>query len=50
MEVVHVFDVLEAVAQVAKEGMVDMFKHSALTNDVAYALGSDDYDERNVSC
>lgn len=39
---VHVFYVLETVAEVANEGMVDMLEHAALSNDVPYAFGSDD--------
>jgi hypothetical protein len=35
---IQVFDVLEAVAQVAEEGVVEMLEHAALTNDIADAL------------
>lgn len=39
---VHVFNVLETVSQVADERVVDVFEHSALTDDVTDALGSYD--------
>lgn len=38
--IVHVLDVLEAVAEIADEGMVDMLEHAAFADDVPYALGS----------
>lgn len=39
---VQIFDVLEAVSQVAEKGMVEMFQHATLANDVANALGAYD--------
>ena len=38
---VHVFDILKAVSQVAKEGMVQMLEHASFTNDIPYAFGLD---------
>lgn len=38
----HVLYVLEAVAEVANKGMVDVLEHAALSNDVAYTFRSDD--------
>jgi hypothetical protein len=35
---VQVLDVLEAVAQIAEEGVVEMLEHATLANDVADAL------------
>lgn len=47
---VHVFDILKTISQVADEGVVHVFEHSALPNDIADALGSYDCDcERHVS-
>ena len=40
--VVHVLDILEAVSQVANEGVVEVFEHLPLADDVSYALGSYD--------
>jgi len=40
---VQIFHVLKAVPQIAKEGMVQMFQHPPLPNDVAYALRSDHF-------
>ena len=36
----QIFDVLKAVSQVAKEGMIEVFQHPPLSDDVAYALRS----------
>lgn len=38
----HIFYVLEAVAQIADKGVVDMFEHTTLSDDVPYGLGSND--------
>lgn len=38
----HVFDVLEAVPQVADKRMINMLEHAALSNNVSYAFGSND--------
>ena len=46
---VHVFDVLEAVPQVADEGMVYVFEHTSFANDVPNALGTYDYTKRNMT-
>ena len=35
---VQVFDILEAVAQIAEKGMVEVFEHPSFTDDVAHAL------------
>jgi hypothetical protein len=35
---VQVLDVLEAVAQIAEEGVVEMLEHAALADDIADAL------------
>jgi len=40
---IHVFNVLETVSQVTDERVVDVFEHSALTDDVTDALGSYDF-------
>ena len=37
---VQVFDVLEAVSKVAKEGVVEMLEHTALANYITDALRS----------
>lgn len=37
----HVFNILEAVSQIAKEGMVQMLEHSALTYNIPYAFRFD---------
>lgn len=34
----HVFNVLEAISEVANEGMVHMFEHAALSYNVSYAF------------
>lgn len=34
----HVFDILEAVSEVANKGMVDMFEHATLSDNVPYAF------------
>jgi hypothetical protein len=39
---VQILNVLEAVAQVAQEGVVEMLEHAALPDDVANALGPHD--------
>jgi len=39
---IQVFDVLEAVAQIAQEGVVEVLEHASLPDDVANALGSYD--------
>lgn len=39
---VHVFYILKTVPQVADEGVVHMFEHAALANDVSHAFGSND--------
>jgi hypothetical protein len=44
VEDVQVLDVLEAVAQVAEERVVQVLEHAALTDDVADALGPYDCD------
>jgi hypothetical protein len=41
---VQVLNVLEAVAQIAEEGVVEVLEHAALADDVANALGSYDCD------
>lgn len=41
---VQVLNVLEAVAQIAEEGVVEVLEHAALSNDVANALGAYDCD------
>lgn len=45
---VQVFDVLEAVSQVAEEGVVEMLEHSSFANDVANALGPYNCDTASV--
>ena len=35
----QIFNVLKAVAQVAKEGMIEVFQHPPLPDDISYALG-----------
>jgi hypothetical protein len=37
--VVHILDILEAVSQVADEGVVEVFEHPPLADDILYALG-----------
>ena len=34
----QIFNVLKAVAQVAKEGMIEVFQHPPLPDDISYAL------------
>lgn len=46
---IHVLYILEAVSQVADKRMVDMFEHATLSDDVPYALGSDDWSEKRIS-
>lgn len=41
----HVFDILKAVAQVTDEGMVDMFEHSPLADNISNAFRFDDYSQ-----
>lgn len=40
---VHVFDILETVAQITKERVVQMLEHPSLTNDIPYTLRFDDW-------
>ena len=35
----QIFNVLKAVAQVAKEGMIEVFQHPPLSDDIPYTLG-----------
>lgn len=39
----HIFNVLEAVSQVAKEGMVEVLEHPPFTDDISYAFRPDNY-------
>lgn len=39
----QVLNVLKAVPQVAKEGMIEVFQHPPLPDDVPYALRPDHY-------
>lgn len=43
----HVFDILEAVAQVTDEGMVDMLEHSSLADDIPNAFRLDNYSKES---
>ena len=45
---VEVLDVLEAVAQIAQEGVVEVLEHAALADDIADALGPYDCDTASV--
>jgi len=40
---VHVLDILETIAQIANEWVVDMLEHAPFADDVPYALGSDNF-------
>lgn len=39
----HIFNVLEAVSQVAKKGMVEVLEHPPFSDDISYAFRPDDY-------
>lgn len=41
--VLQIFDVLKAVAQIAKEGMIQVFQHPPLPDYISDALGPYDY-------
>jgi hypothetical protein len=41
---VQILDILEAVAQIAEEGVVEVLEHTALANDIADALGPNNCD------
>jgi hypothetical protein len=48
---IQVFDVLEAVAQIAQEGVVEVLEHASLADDIADAFGSYDcYTASASSC
>jgi hypothetical protein len=38
----HVFHILEAVSQIAKKRVVQVFQHSSFSDDISNALGTDD--------
>lgn len=38
---IQVFNVLEAVAQIAEERVIEVFQHPPLPDDVAHTFGSD---------
>lgn len=40
---IHVLHVLEAVSQVTEKGVVKMFEHAPLANNIPHALRSDDW-------
>ena len=40
---IQILNVLEAIAQVAKERMVEVFQHPSLSDDVPYTFGSHDW-------
>ncbi len=46
----QIFDILEAVTEVTDEGMVEMFEHTSLPDDVPHALGSHHYQRPSVIC